>query len=481
MTNPQITIPEALALAVKHHDAGEFGEADQYYARVLMADQSVADAWNLWGLLAHQNGRHDVACVFIQRAIALQPTVAYFHGSLGKVKLAMKRPQEAIGALEWASTLDPKDADTWNNLGVAYRDVDRLEDGIEAHQHALRVQADHAGALSNLSTAYHAARDTSRAIEYGRRAVAAKPDWADAKWNLALALLLDGQYEEGWKLKECRWETTAHNSPNYTFPMPRWNGESLAGKSLLIWGEQGMGDMIQMVRYIPRLRAQGATVHIVVDKLLKRLFEPLADSVTGMGEAVELPKCDYHLPMMSLPVATGIFEPFWDGAYIQSPDNVLMTIPCSENLKVGVCWAGNPNHHNDRHRSLTLDDMPLDVEGIAFYSLQKSDSPDAKRIIDLMPQCDDLADTAQIIANLDLVITVDTSVAHLAGAMGKPTWIILPNNADWRWLATGDTSAYYPSMRLFRGGRDAMGEVVEALKAEVTKSSQPELLPALSI
>lgn len=457
MTN-QLSIPDALSLAAEHHDAGREREAEALYWRVLGADPKQADAWNLLGLLAHANGRCDIAHVFIRRAIDLCPTCGYFHNALGRSLIGLKRHTEAVGALEWSIQLDPADADAWNNLGAAYVELDRPEDAVRVYNKSLELREGHAPAYANLCSAYRTLGKLDEAIAAGEKAIELRPTWADAHWNLALALLTAGRFEAGWREFEWRWGCSTFNSPIRQFKCPVWQGESLFQKTICVWGEQGAGDAIQMARYLKVLESRGAIVMTCFDTALDRLMPPNRQTDEHDGAL------DYHVPVMSLPLTLGMYEPYWDGAYIHAEPTDLP----GDEIRVGLCWAGNPNHHNDRNRSLSADAFePLRVDGVAFYSLQKGhDAP--LWMVDLTPKCADFADTAALIANLDLVITVDTSIAHLAGAMGKPVWIILPREgADWRWGVRDEQSAWYPSARLFRGGRAAVGDVAKELRAMV--------------
>lgn len=458
----------ALESAAALQDAGDYPAAERAYWQVLGQNSHVADAWNLLGLMAHELGRPDVARVYIHRAIELDAATGYFHNAMGRTLLALNLREEAVGALKLAAKLDPADPDAWNNLGAALHDTDRAELAVESLNHALSLRPDNAATYSNLCSAHRTLGNLDASIEAGLRSVALKPDWADGHWNLSLALLTAGRWREGWEHFEHRWQCSKFTSIKRKTDCHQWTGEEdVRGKYVVVWGEQGAGDTIQFARYIRRLRERGAHVSLSVSDPLNRLLLPLVDGAEATNEEYFY---DYHIPVISLPLALGDVEPIWDGPYVGPPNCIddaswLRTQP-DAGVRVGLCWQGNPNYSNDRNRSIPVEALEqLRSEGVAFYNLQHGVAAPLWTI-DLMGECKDFADTAALIANLDLVITVDTSVAHLAGAMGKPVWIVMPERgADWRWGLTGETTAWYPSARIFRGGRDAMGRVADELRA----------------
>jgi hypothetical protein len=289
------------------------------------------------------------------------------------------------------------------------------------------------------------------------------PDFADAHWNLSFALLLAGNYEEGWQEYEWIWRL---KKPMHTLPQPVWDGADIKGKRILLYAEQGFGDVIQFVRYAPMVAEKGAEVIVGCQKELKSLLKSLpgVSAVVAFGEA--LPHYDFQCPLPSLP---RIFH--------TTLENMPSSVPYlhadfgsiakwrdrlqndTYSLNIGLTWAGSPGHLNDRNRSCPIDlFVPITrIDGVRLFSLQKDipkqwtgSSLSEMDIIDYTGDMEDFSDTAGIIMNLDLVITVDTVVAHLAGALGKPVWTLLPYSPDWRWMLNREDSPWYPTMRLFR-------------------------------
>lgn len=304
------------------------------------------------------------------------------------------------------------------------------------------------------------------AIAAYRRALALNRGLAEAHNSLGLALLLQGEFLPGWDEYEWRWKMKDFPSPQRNLDQVQWTGQPLEGRTLLLHAEQGIGDTLQFIRYLPLIRRLGASIIVECPSELQRLIRPIASGhrvgVTGQP----LPPFELHCPLMSLPRVFGTMLdsipreiPYLraDADDIQTwKDRLGEDLP---SLKVGLAWAGSPNHAEDRYRSIALDRLgPLgQVPGIRFVSLQKGHAatqtnklPHGMQLIDISEEINDFADTAALIANLDLVIAVDTAVAHLAGAMGAPVWVLLPFAPDWRWMLDREDSPWYPTMRLFR-------------------------------
>jgi hypothetical protein len=317
-----------------------------------------------------------------------------------------------------------------------------------------------------------------------------RPDFADGHFNAALCLLLTGDFERGWKEYEWRWQTAYMETEQRAFAQPRWTGaEDISGKTIFIYAEQGFGDTLQFCRYIPQLAARAGRVVFEVQRPLLDLMSSLAGDAHIIGRGDELPQFDLHCPLLSLPLAFGT-----------RLDNIPADIPYlaaseaqsnawRERLgrrtgpRVGLVWAGDPRkwlpnaHRIDRQRSVTFDRLApiLQVPGCEFHSLQKGehasaqlrDSPLRHLVLDWTDQLDDFSDTAALVAQLDLIITVDTAVAHLAGALGKPFWVLNRHNTCWRWPRSRDDSPWYRTPRLFRQdeNRDWTGVIARAAVA----------------
>jgi hypothetical protein len=294
-----------------------------------------------------------------------------------------------------------------------------------------------------------------------------------------------GDFERGWAEYEWRWKLQGIDPANGPFSKPLWDGSDLHGRRILLQGEQGLGDTIQFVRYVSEIAARGGRVLLSSKFELQRLFAHLKGIEQYIPPNEAIPPYDLHCPLMSLPLRlkttlSTIPAPI---PYLQAEARLaaqwrekLLSEP---NLKVGICWAGSPVHTNDRNRSTVLESFaPLSrVSGVTYYSLQKgaaasqaSRPPEGMRLIDLSPQLDSFDDTAAVISNLDLLISVDTSLVHLAGAMGRPVWTLLPFFSDWRWMLDRSDSPWYPTMRLFRQPRRGdwttpIRQIIEAIPA----------------
>ena len=336
---------------------------------------------------------------------------------------------------EQALAVDPGNPIAHTDRGVALSLLDRFEEAIASHEEALRIEPHIVGAHVNRGNAMLKLARLQEALGAYTEALAREPANSEANFNAAITRLCMGDYREGWKQYEHRWETKHFAGHRPTYPQPMWRGEDIAGKRIVLNAEQGMGDVIQFVRYAPLVAARGAEVILAVPRALKALMEtvPGVSLVVANGDA--LPDFDLYCPLMSLPLAFGTeletvpasipyLRPYADRIAAWQP-----RLPDNGRARVGVCWAGNPGFGNDRHRSIPLERFAalFDVSGIDFVSLQKEVNPahtallEHHGILRLGEQFEDFADTAAVVAMLDLVVAVDTSVAHLAGAMGKAT------------------------------------------------------------
>jgi tetratricopeptide (TPR) repeat protein len=490
---------------VKAHQRGRLDEAAAFYRRVLKARPSHADALHLLGLIAYQRGQHQEAVSQIRRAIAANDRIAAYHNSLGVALLADSQPAPAAACFHRALALDPGYAEAHNNLGNALamqRDVTaaeacyrqalairpeyaeahanlaasllrqrRMEEAEAACRQALAIQPRYATAYTTLGRIFSEQGRYGEAFKAYEKAIALHPAHAEARTNRALLLLLHGRFAEGFVEYEWRWRAQGFATPTRDFSQPLWDGSDLGGRSILVHAEQGKGSAIQFVRYVPLVVARNGRVVLECHRPLARLFGSLASAHQGAVEVVvkgdALPPFDVQIPLMSLPrLFTRSLETIPQGIpYLEpSADAVaawqtrLSTIA---GPRVGLTWAGNRLHANDHNRSLppSLLKALLEKEGISFVSLQIGEGSDAggslpgAAMFDPTPDIGDFDDTAAIITQLDLVISVDTAVAHLAGALGRPVWLMLPFDPDWRWLLDREDSPWYPTMRLFRQTR----------------------------
>ena len=422
-------------------------------------------------------------------AIRRAPDFAEAHANLALLRERAGQTAEAEALYRRAIVLNPDHAQVHLNLGALLAGGKRFAEAEAAYRCALELDPHYPGAWSNLGVLLACIKREREAEECYRQALVFEPDHANARFNLAYLLLRQGRYREGWSCLEARdW----YGVLAARFPCPRWQGERVAGKALLIGIEAGHGDMIQFCRYAAMVKEQGAArVDLVCHPALKTLFETLAgvDDVISLADELPARHWDFWVPALSLPFHcdTRVDTIPARLPYLSAdPERMARWAPLlpTSGLRVGLVWKGNPRFENDADRSLpglqTL--APLGtVAGVGFVSLQKGAGEEEApapglAVTDLGSRIDDFADTAAIVAQLDLVICVDTAIAHLAGALGKPVWVLLPwFKTDWRWRAAGDASPWYPGvMRLFRQEAGDWAPVVERLADELAAlSAQP--------
>ena len=418
----------------------------------------------------YQQGRWDAAIDDYRQAIARRPTLMQAHNNLGLALTRVGRHPLAVDSLSRAVELDPHRAEPHCNLGVALFGAGRLREAVESYDRALDIDPHYAEAANNRGNAlwdlaYAEPERRSAALASYDLAIASKPDYEEAYWNKALALLQTGEYAQGWPLYEWRWRRRAFAPIARNFDCPLWLGpESLQGKTILLHGEQGLGDSIQFCRYAALVQEMGAQLVLEVDASLVGLLGSLRgpDQVIARGAA--LPRADFHCPLLSLPLAfqTHLNNIPAASAYLApAPERLIhwrQMLGPKRAPRVGLVWSGDPAHRNDHNRSLPLKTLlPYLPVGYEYVSLQKdvreSDRVDlAARpdIRDMGQALSDFSETAAACVEMDLLITVDTSFAHLSAALGKPTWILLSAPSDWRWLLDREDSPWYNSARLFR-------------------------------
>ncbi|SAL30195.1 tetratricopeptide repeat protein [Caballeronia humi] len=479
--------------------AAALGDAEFAVAcqrRALAVDPSFANAYNNLGVALQKTGRDDEAVDAYQKALAQQPDFIDAYTNFGSALFKLKRHEDALAAYRDALRYDPQNSTAHFGEGNALRELGRLDDAIRSLQRAVELAPAHFESRVNLGTTLglrgrfveaeaqyrHALklRDDpqihvcvgasigaqgrfSEEEPHYRHALTLDVNHADAQHNLALLHLRRGEFEQGWTLYETRWRASKY-TPIELPGIAEWAGEPLAGRTLLLVGEQGHGDQLQFVRYAAVLERTGAAVDVLVPSNIAELV----GGVRGVRRVLlEKPQegYDFWTPMMSVPhhvagVGPGVPA---DVPYLRVSGVRIGDWPqrvadlAGGRRRVGVVWAGSPTFANDRFRSMPLAALaPLaDAPGIAWFSLQKGPARAqlegaALNLYDLTGQVHDFADTAALIDQLDLVITVDTSVAHLAGALGKPVWVMLSKNYDWRWMLDRDDSPWYPTMRLFK-------------------------------
>ncbi len=416
------------------------------------------------GLALFDQGDFDRAKEYFQKCLAIDPSIPEAHNNLGACSLKLHDPLVALNHANRAIELNPDYAEAWSNRGNAFNDLKRHDEALASHERSIELNPDYAEAWSNRGNAFNDLRRHEEALASYDRSIELKPDYAKAHWNKSLVLLRCGFFEEGWKLYEWRWQLDSSTSLRRDFIQPLWRGEQpIAGRTILLHAEQGLGDTIQFYRYVKLVALRGAKVIVEVQKPLVGIFKTLGGSITVVAKGDVLPKFDYHCPLLSLPLAfkTDLNSISADIPYL-CPDNKKLQewsikVGLKKQIRIGIVWGGSREHKNDKNRSIcALAMSKLLTDNFEWFSLQKEYRDGDRQMLERSKVYDysnvllDFSDTAALLSQLDLVISVDTSVAHLAGAMGKPTWVMLPYIPDFRWLWDREDSPWYPSMRLFR-------------------------------
>lgn len=436
-------------------------EAAESCRRALQLAPNFADAMINLGNALSCIGQADEAVALIRRAILLRPDAAGAWNDLGTALQKADRWGEAIDAFQRAIQLNPSGAWTHLNLGTALLHERRTEEALAAYLRAVEIDPTSAVFISHAGTAFQALGKLAEAEQAYRKAIALDPKLGSAHFNLGMLQLLRGDFTNGWR--EYEWRIRAYEELDLIpqrFAQPAWEGADPRGKRILLHAEQGLGDTIHFARYATLLADRGAAVIVQCRAELVRLLRSLAGVSHVVSKTDPLPEFDLHCPLPSLPLR---FET--QLGTIPSIVPYLHAEPAAverwktrltahqADLKVGLAWAGSPKHLNDRNRSMALEDFsPLVMPGVMLVSLQKQTGtkPHAVPLVDYTDDLTDLAETAGLIANLDMVITVDTSIAHLVGALGKPVWVMLPFAPDWRWMLDRADSPWYPTMKFFR-------------------------------
>jgi tetratricopeptide (TPR) repeat protein len=539
-------LAEIFSLAVHHHQAGDFLQAEQLYRQFLDANPGHADAHHLLGLLAFRAGRLADAAALMGAASRLEPRNAVYCFNLGVVHVSQDRlelaaacfqdsvrlrPAFAEAHMNLASSLlqlgdsstaiihyrrvlelKPENADAHSGLGVAFADQANLDEAITHFRQALLLRSDFIEVHHNLATALQHQGRLVEARDHWLTAIRIQPNFAEGRQALALQFLLRGQFEQGWPDYEWRWRLPHTKQRHYSQPL--WDGTALFGRTILLSAEQGRGDAIQFIRYVPKLKlgdtqaAMRETAKIIVECQAEMV--PLLTRVNGVDAVVlegkPLPDFDVQAPLLSLPgilrtslasipanipylSANMVLLERWrqviskvrrPKSEVRSQDLRQRTSDCL----VGIAWQGNPAYRGDRFRSIPLPNFAAlsRIEGVQLINLQKGSGTDqlqtaAEYLSVLNWESEpDLAagafmDSAAILENLDLVISSDTAVVHLAGALGVPVWLAAALVPDWRWLLERDDSPWYPTMRLFRQTRcGCWDDVFERMAQELTRA-----------
>lgn len=430
-----------------------------------------------------RNGKLDDAIKAYGKSLLLNPKQPDVYNNMGVALRSLSRLEAAVACYRRSLVLKPNNSGVYSNMGNALRELGRLEVALASHQQAVKLSPRSTEAYYNLGLVLRDLGQTDAALSCLEKALELNENHIDCQWDRSLTLLEMGRIKEGFAAYESRWKLD--RSPPREFEQPRWDGSELKGKTVLVHHEQGFGDMIQFARYLPMIKERGGQVVVEVQPELARLIGSVKGVSKVFNRGQTPPKFDFYIPMMSLPqvFGTDLDSIPADVPYVSPLDPGAVQLPTNLGRikRVGIAWAGRPTHRNDANRSCSFKHFIeiLGLPGLAIYSLQKGAASDDIKsfgcdalVTDLGDRLRDFSDTAAAVAQLDLVITVDTALAHLAGAMGKPVWTAVPFSPDWRWMRDIETSPWYPSMRLFRQKRNGawdgvFGDIRRALRDEI--------------
>lgn len=461
-TYAEAWINRATALRLMDREA----EATLGFQRALALQPDHIETLIALGNSLQAQRRYAEALAAFDRVLALDPALPEIHSNRGNALWGLQRPAEALASYEAALARKPDYADAHNNRGLALLELNRPDEALTSLERALALKPDYTDALINRGNALRDLNRSREAIESYDTALALKPDLADGHWNKALEQLLLGDFAQGFANYEWRWRRA--DAVPRGFTQPQWRGEDLRGRTILLHAEQGFGDTLQFVRYVPMVAAKGGNVILEGPDGLLPLLAGIEGVAARVSRGAPLPPFDLHCPLMSLPLAFGTTLATVPAAvpYLRVPaaraEQWRGRLPRRGVPRVGLVWSGRPTHRNDHNRSIALARLEpvLARPGVQFISLQReirdADRPALAKfptVLRLEEELADFADTAAVVDALDLTIAVDTAVAHVAGALGKPVWVLLPSIPDWRWMLHRDDSPWYPSARLFRQKR----------------------------
>ncbi len=471
---------------------GEREAAVEHYYKAIALEPDNPQTYNNLGNVLQEMGQFEAAIAQYQKSLTLQADNPEVYFNLGNAMSSLGQFEAAITYYHSALNLGFDRAEVYNNLGLVLRECNYLEQAVEQFQRAISLAPNNEESYVNLGSVLYEQNDLAGAITQYRQAIALNPDHADAHLNLSFALLASGDLEQGFVEYEWRFK---YKEFGIQLEKPRWDGSDLRGKTILLFAEMGLGDAIHCIRYVPLVAQKGGQILVDCRPELVRLFSEIPELSQVIPRGASHPPYDVYSPLFSLPHLFGHTLDTIPAQvpYLPVPDTgVQLPERASENLNVGIAWASavpsrelaTPDAYSryliHSYKSKTAS-LPLfmalqSVPGVKLYSLQVgSHAADIslygfeQSLVDLSNYIQDLADTATLISQLDLVISVDTAVAHLSGALGKPVWVVLPFACDWRWMQQREDSPWYPTMRLFR--QDATGDwagaiakVVDALR-----------------
>jgi Flp pilus assembly protein TadD len=463
--------------ALRLQQQGLADQAAKIYAAILKLHPKHFGALNYLGVLNYERGDYANALRLVGRAVAASPDYAEAHYHRGLVLQAMGRIAEAVASYDRAIAIKPGYARAFYNRGVALEDLPQVEQAFASYERAIAHDPRFAEAYNNRGLLLQGLKRIDAAIADYDRSIALRPDLVDGYWNKANALLLKGDLPRGWDLYEVRWRRSDLAPFARDFAQPRWSGEApLVGKTVLIHAEQGFGDSLQFCRYAPLVAQLGAVVSLEVPAALAPVMKSLSGPSRIVVRGEPATPFDLHCPMMSLPLAfrTDLTTIPASARYLsadrQSVAGWERRLGERRAPRVGLAWSGRREHRNDHNRSLALSLLTAHLPaGFEYFSLQKEVRDSDQRALGFFEGgrhfgegLAHFGDTAALCELVDLVISVDTSVAHLSAALGRPTWLLLPFSPDWRWLLGRSDSPWYPTARLYR--QAAPGEWAGALE-----------------
>lgn len=457
--------PEALLnLGNLYYDEGEWAQAVACCREALRVRPDYARAWCNLGNALQMLGALREATACYERSLALDPKTVAAQHNLGNAWMSRRDARKAEKCFRSALAMDEMRAEHHNSLGNALYQQRIEEEAEQCYRRALKLKPDYALAHTNLANVLMQRGRRGEMLSHYERAVELDPESAGSHYNLGLAYLREGRCEQGWREHEWRWDFRELRLEKRKLSARPWKGQALHGDTILLHAEQGLGDTLQFVRYAPLVAERGGVVVLEVQPALARLLRGLPGVRRVMARGEALPEFAWECPLMSLPLAFGTTSATIprEIPYVRAHAEEVAAARQrwqGGGLRVGIAWAGNPRHRRDRERSMPLRELgPLaEVPDISWFSLQKGaavrqmgQAGSVLPLEDASSGSRDLAETAALVATLDLVISVDTAIAHLAGAMGMPVWVVLPQLADWRWMDEREDSPWYPTARLYR-------------------------------
>ncbi|MCG2722438.1 MAG: tetratricopeptide repeat-containing glycosyltransferase family protein [Thermodesulfovibrionales bacterium] len=460
-------ISDALEMAHRYSQEENLEESEYIYRKILREQPNDSQGCVGLAFVLHKKGWIDEALRYYQKALMLNPKLADAVYNLGNIFQQKGRLDEAIRYYERAIKLDPHNALAYNNLGSVLQQKGQFDEAIVFYQKAITHNQGLLSAYNNLGLAFHEKGLFQEAMECHKKALSLNPDHPTVHFNIAGSLLLHGDFQEGWK--EYEWRKKMHGYKGCRFIQPLWDGSDVQGHTIMLYSEkgyEGFGDTIQFIRYATLIAKRGVKVFAECQRELKSLLRSVEGVEQVFSKDETLPEFDLTCPYLSLPFVFGTTVEI-----IPSKTPYIMTNPVliqnwrdkiqrdNSELKIGLVWAGDLRHPRSRYRSCELAAFsPLSqISDISVYSLQKgeaskeaSNPPEGLKFFDYTEDFTDFSDAAALIENLDLVISVDTAGAHLAGALGRPVWTLLPFVPEWRWLLDRKDSPWYPTMKIFR-------------------------------